>query len=446
MTFVFFITIAKVTAISLFEVHMLDVDLICNNLNDIIVGLSKRGITFDYETFKRLSDKRRRVIREVELLKTKRNIVSKEVAELKQTGGDASLLIATQREVSSHIKQLEIAGKKIETTLTSFLASIPNLPHESVPVGKDERDNIEIKRWGEPKAIENPLDHVEIGKKLDILDLDRATKLSGARFSVIKGLGAKMERALISLMADLHSCSGWTEISPPYLVLPQCMFGTGQLPKFEQDLFKILRGEEALYLIPTAEVPITNLHREEIISENKLPLRYFACNPCFRSEAGSYGKDTKGIIRQHQFQKVELVSFATPEQAQAELEYLTRCAECVLETLELPYRRVLLSTGDTSFASQKTFDLEVWLPSQNVYREVSSCSWFGDFQARRANIKYKIANKKPKFLQTINGSGLAIGRTLVAILENYQQPDGSVLIPKALQPYMNCEIITRNHE
>lgn len=422
---------------------MLDIDLICNNLNDVIVGLSKRGIHFDHETFKNLNDKRRHVIRKLELLKAERNLVSKEVAKLKQVGDDTNALIATQREVSEHIKQLEISEKEIGTTLTTFLATIPNLPHQSVPVGKNECDNFEVKRWGKPTMIDNPLDHVEIGKRLDILDLDRAAKLSGSRFSVIKGLGAKMERALISLMADLHTSAGWTEISSPYLVLPHCMFGTGQLPKFEQDLFKTFRGDDVLYLIPTAEVPVTNLHREEIISESQLPLRYFACTPCFRSEAGSYGKDTKGVIRQHQFQKVELVTFSTPEMAQEELEYLTRCAENVLEVLELPYRRVLLSTGDTSFASQKTFDLEVWLPSQNTYREVSSCSWFGDFQARRANIRYKTANKKPKFVQTLNGSGLAIGRTWVAILENYQQPDGSVQIPKALQPYMNCKKIDR---
>jgi seryl-tRNA synthetase len=420
---------------------MLDVDLICNNLDIVIAGLAKRGINFDAENFKHLNDRRRHIIREVELLKARRNVVSKEIANLKQTGSNTETLIIAQREVSDQIKQLETLGKEAEIALTAFLTTIPNLPHESVPIGKDHRDNVEIKRWGTPATIENPLDHVELGSRLDILDLDRAAKLSGTRFSVTKGLGAKMERALASLMADLHSAAGWTEVSPPYLVLPHCMFGTGQLPKFEQDLFKTFRGDDVLYLIPTAEVPVTNLYRDEIISEEQLPLRYFACTPCFRSEAGSYGKDTKGIIRQHQFQKVELVTLVTPKKAQEELEYLTSCAENVLKILELPYRKVLLSTGDTGFASQKTFDLEVWLPSQNGYREISSCSWFGDFQARRAHIRYRTATNKPKFLHTINGSGLAIGRTWVAILENYQQPNGSIRIPRALQPYMNCELI-----
>ena len=421
---------------------MINSDLIHNNLDTVIAGLTKRGVHFDYETFKHLSDERRHVIRELELRKAERNLVSKEIAELKQTCGDIEPKIAIQREISDLRKKLEISKKEIEATLATFLAAIPNLPHESVPVGRGQRNNIKIKRWGTPAIIENPLDHIELGSKLNILDLDRAAKLSGTRFAVTKGLGAKMERALISLMADLHSAAGWTEISPPYLVLPHCMFGTGQLPKFEQDLFKTFRGDDALYLIPTAEVPVTNLYREEILSEDQLPLRHFACTPCFRSEAGSYGKDTKGIIRQHQFHKVELVTFTTPEQAQEELEYLTRCAESVLEALGLPYRKVLLSTGDTSFASQKTFDLEVWLPSQSTYREISSCSWFGDFQARRAHIRYRGASaSKPRFLHTVNGSALAIGRTWVAILENYQQPDGSVKIPKALQPYMNCELI-----
>jgi seryl-tRNA synthetase len=282
---------------------------------------------------------------------------------------------------------------------------------------------------------------VELGTRLGILDLDRAAKLSGSRFAVLKGLGAKLDRALVSLMADLHGSAGWGEVMPPYLVLAECMFGTGQLPKFEQDLFKTYRGEDALYLIPTAEVPVTNLYREEILAQDQLPLRHFAFTPCFRSEAGSYGRDTKGIIRQHQFHKVELVAFTTPERAQEELEHLTLAAEHVLEVLELPYRRVLLSTGDMGFSSRKTYDLEVWLPSQDTYREISSCSWFGDFQSRRANIRYRPAGGKPQFLHTLNGSGLAVGRTWVAILENGQQPDGSVRLPKALQPYMGCEVI-----
>ena len=420
---------------------MLDAALLRNDLDTVILGLSKRGVEFDRETFQRLESDRRRVIQEAEALKAERNRVSDEVGRLKRAKENADHLIAAQREVGERLKGLEAAEKEAEAAFRAFLATIPNLPHESVPVGRDEHANAEIKRWGQPAAIDKPLDHVELGTRLGILDLDRAAKLSGSRFAVLKGLGAKMDRALIALMADLHGGAGWTEILPPYLVLGDCMFGTGQLPKFEQDLFKTYRGEDALYLIPTAEVPVTNLYREEILAEDQLPVRHFAFTPCFRSEAGSYGKDTKGIIRQHQFHKVELVAFTTPERAQEELEHLTGCAERVLEVLELPYRKMLLSTGDMGFSSRKTYDLEVWLPSQDTYREISSCSWFGDFQARRANIRYRPAGGKPQFLHTLNGSGLAVGRTWVAILENYQQPDGSVRIPKALQPYMGCEVI-----
>jgi len=420
---------------------MLDAALLRNDLDAVILGLAKRGATFDRETFQHLESERRRVIQEAEALKAERNRVSDEVARMKRAKENTDALISAQREVGERLKALEAAEKAAEAAFKGFLATIPNLPHESVPVGKDEQANAEIKRWGNPSPIEKPLDHVDLGTRLGILDLDRAAKLSGARFAVLKGLGAKLERALVSFMADLHGTTGWTEVAPPYLVLPECMFGTGQLPKFEQDLFKTYRGEDALYLIPTAEVPVTNLYREEILPEDQLPVRHFAFSPCFRSEAGSYGRDTKGIIRQHQFHKVELVAFTTPDQAQDELEHLTRSAEHVLEALGLPYRRMLLSTGDMGFTSRKTYDLEVWLPSQDTYREISSCSWFGDFQARRANIRYRPAGGKPQFLHTLNGSGLAVGRTWVAILENYQQPDGSVRIPEALQPYMGCEVI-----
>jgi seryl-tRNA synthetase len=420
---------------------MLDAALLRNDLDTVILGLAKRGVTFDRETFQRLESERRRLIQEAEALKAERNRVSDEVARMKRAKENTDALIAAQREVGERLKGLEAAEKEAEAAFKGFLSILPNLPHESVPVGKDEQANAEIKRWGDPAPMEKPLDHVDLGTRLGILDLDRAAKLSGARFAVLKGLGAKLERSLVSLMADLHGTTGWTEVAPPYLVLPECMYGTGQLPKFEQDLFKTYRGEDALYLIPTAEVPVTNLYREEILAEDQLPVRHFAFSPCFRSEAGSYGRDTKGIIRQHQFHKVELVAFTTPDRGQDELEHLTRSAEHVLEVLELPYRRMLLSTGDMGFSSRKTFDLEVWLPSQNTYREISSCSWFGDFQARRANIRYRPAAGKPQFLHTLNGSGLAVGRTWVAILENYQQPDGSVRIPKALQPYMGCEVI-----
>jgi seryl-tRNA synthetase len=420
---------------------MLDAALLRNDLDAVIQGLAKRGVVLDREEFARLEGERRRVIQEAEVLKAERNRVSDQVAQLKRAKQDASALIDSQKEVGEQLKGLEAAEKAAETAFRAFLATIPNLPHESVPVGQDERANEEIKRWGTPAAIEKPLDHVELGTRLGLLDLDRAAKLSGARFAVLKGLGAKLERALVSLMADLHGTTGWTEVLPPYLVLPECMYGTGQLPKFEQDLFKTTRGEDTLYLIPTAEVPVTNLYREEILAGEQLPIRHFAFTPCFRSEAGSYGKDTKGIIRQHQFHKVELVAFTTPEQGLEELEHLTRAAEHVLEVLELPYRRVLLSSGDMGFSSRKTFDLEVWLPSQQTYREISSCSWFGDFQARRANLRFRPQGGKPQFLNTLNGSGLAVGRTWVAVVENYQQPDGSIRIPKALQPYLGCEVI-----
>jgi seryl-tRNA synthetase len=420
---------------------MLDAALLRNDLDAVVQGLSKRGMTFDREAFLALEGARRQVIQEAEALKAERNKVSDEVARLKRAKENADHLIAAQREVGDRLKALEAAEKEAEAAFRAFLANLPNLPHEMVPVGKDEHANVEIKRWGTPAVIEKPLDHVDLGTKLGILDLDRAAKISGSRFSVLKGLGAKLDRALINFMADLHGEAGWTEILPPYLVLPESMYGTGQLPKFEQDLFKTFRGEDALYLIPTAEVPVTNLYRDEILPEDQLPIRHFAFTPCFRSEAGSYGKDTKGIIRQHQFHKVELVAFTTPEQGLAELEHLTGCAEKVLEALELPYRRMLLSSGDMGFSSKMTYDLEVWLPSQNTYREISSCSWFGDFQGRRANIRYRPTAGKPQPLHTLNGSGLAVGRTWVAILENYQQPDGSIRVPKALQPYMGCEVI-----
>jgi seryl-tRNA synthetase len=420
---------------------MLDAALLRNDLDAVVQGLSKRGMTFDREAFLALEGARRQVIQEAEALKAERNKVSDEVARLKRAKENADHLIAAQREVGDRLKALEAAEKEAEAAFRAFLANLPNLPHETVPVGKDEHANVEIKRWGTPAVIEKPLDHVDLGTKLGILDLDRAAKISGSRFSVLKGLGAKLDRALINFMADLHGQSGWTEILPPYLVLPESMYGTGQLPKFEQDLFKTFRGEDALYLIPTAEVPVTNLYRDEILPEDQLPIRHFAFTPCFRSEAGSYGKDTKGIIRQHQFHKVELVAFTTPDQGLAELEHLTGCAEKVLEALELPYRRMLLSSGDMGFSSKMTYDLEVWLPSQNTYREISSCSWFGDFQGRRANIRYRPTAGKPQPLHTLNGSGLAVGRTWVAILENYQQPDGSIRVPKALQPYMGCEVI-----
>jgi seryl-tRNA synthetase len=420
---------------------MLDANLLRNDLEAVAARLSERGYTLDRGRYQELDARRRSVLQEAEALKAERNRVSEEVGRLKRARENADALIAQQREVGDRLKALEAAEREVEAAFKEFLAGIPNPPHPSVPGGRDEHANVEIKRWGQVPEIESPKDHVELGTSLGILDLDRAAKLSGARFAVLKGLGARLERALIAFMLDRQTRAGYTEVIPPYLVNAESMYGTGQLPKFEQDLFKTPHGEGALYLIPTAEVPVTNLYRDEILPLESLPLRHCAFTPCFRSEAGSYGKDTKGIIRQHQFHKVELVTFAAADQAEAELERLTADAEAILEALELPYRRVLLCTGDMGFSSQKTYDLEVWLPSQNTYREISSCSWFGDFQARRANIRAKGKEGKPAFAHTLNGSGLAVGRTWVAVLENYQQPDGSVLVPRALRPYLGAEVI-----
>jgi seryl-tRNA synthetase len=416
---------------------MLDANLLRNDLDAVAARLADRGYTLDTVAYRTLDERRRAVLQEAEALKAERNRVSEEVGRLKRAKENADALIAAQREMGDKLKALELAEREAELAFRDFLAGIPNPPHASVPAGKDEHANVEVKRWGQVPAIAKPLDHVELGTKLGILDLDRAAKLSGARFAVLKGQGAKLERALIAFMLDRQGAAGYEEVIPPYLVNAESMYGTGQLPKFEQDLFKTSRGDGApLYLIPTAEVPVTNLYRDEILPAESLPLRHCAFTPCFRSEAGSYGKDTKGIIRQHQFHKVELVAFAAPDQAEAELERLTANAEAILEALGLPYRRVLLCTGDMGFSSQKTYDLEVWLPSQATYREISSCSWFGDFQARRANIRFRPKDGKPGFLHTLNGSGLAVGRTWVAILENYQQPDGSIVVPEALRPYL----------
>ena len=422
---------------------MLDANLLRNDLESTVAALARRGFGFDREGFARLDGERRRIIQEAETLKAERNRVSEEVGQLKRGKQDASALIAAQQQVGDRLKGLEAAEREAERAFRDFLSAIPNIPHGSVPDGRDEHGNVEVKRWGQPRPIEKPLDHVDLGTKLGILDLDRAAKLSGARFAVLKGPGAKLERALISFMLDRQTAAGWGEVLPPYLVNAESLYGTGQLPKFEADLFKMPHGDSSLYLIPTAEVPVTNLYRDEILPGDQLPLRHCAFTPCFRSEAGSYGKDTKGIIRQHQFHKVELVAFTTPEQAEAELEHLTACAEAILEALELPYRRMALCSGDLGFSSRKTYDLEVWLPSQNTYREISSCSWFGDYQARRANIRFKGTEPKAKaqLAHTLNGSGLAVGRTWVAIVENGQQPDGSVRLPAALHAFMGTDTL-----
>jgi seryl-tRNA synthetase len=376
-------------------------------------------------------------IQAVELLKAKKNAASKEIARRKKENKDTADIMAEMKSISVQIDDLDNFIIKCEQELEMFLLQIPNIPHLSVPAGKTSEDNVEVKRHGEiPKFTFTPREHSEIGDMLGILDFERAGKLAGARFVLYKGHGALLERALINFMLDIHTReNGYTEVLPPFMVNRACMTGTGQLPKFEEDLFKIEGWEH--FLIPTAEVPVTNMYRDEILKEGELPLRYTAYTPCFRKEAGSYGKDVKGLIRQHQFNKVELVKFAKPETSYDELEKLTLDAEKILQKLGLPYRVVALCTGDLGFASAKTYDIEVWLPGQGKYREISSCSNFEDFQARRANIRYKPKDGgKPRFVHTLNGSGLAVGRTLVAILENYQQEDGSVMIPETLRPYM----------
>ena len=419
---------------------MLDAGFVRDHIDDVRTGLRNRGLQPDaeLEQIVTLETRRRRLIPEMEGLKREQNAAGDEVARAKRQGKDASNIFAANKARALQIRQLEVQVDQVEQQRASLLLTIPNLPHASVPVGTSAEDNQEVRRHGEPKSFDfEPRPHWDLGPALGIIDFERATKMSGSRFSVLMGAGARLARALINFMLDLHTREhGYLEVEPPFLVNADALRGTGNLPKFEQDLFKIA-GEWDLYLIPTAEVPLTNLHRSEILDGRLLPLRYTAYTPCFRSEAGSYGADVRGLIRQHQFDKVELVKFTTPEQSYDELEALTRNAEEILKRLELPYRTMLLSTGDLGFASAKTYDIEVWLPSQKTYREISSCSNTEAFQARRANIKFRPAGSgKAEFVHTLNGSGLAVGRTLIAILENCQQQDGSVLIPEALRPYM----------
>lgn len=403
--------------------------------------------------FRELDLSRRERITESERLQAERNRLSAQVGQLKKTGQDATAVMEETRALKERMDALATAAAEAEDQLRAILMRIPNLPADDVPVGKSEHDNAEIKRWGEPPQFDfTPRPHWEIGESLGILDLERAAKVSGARFAVYWGAGARLERALISFMIDIHTREhGYTEVLPPFMVNSKSLYGTGQLPKFAEDLFRCVDDEgyqagvyrdNDHWLIPTAEVPVTNLYRDETLDEAQLPISLTAYTPCFRSEAGSYGKDVRGIIRQHQFQKVEMVKFTRPEESQAEHEKLTRNAEVILERLGLPYRRMLLCTGDMGFSSAKTYDLEVWLPGQQLYREISSCSNFGDFQARRASIRYRPKGQsKTQFVHTLNGSGLAIGRTWLAILENYQQADGSVKIPEALIPYMGGETV-----
>ena len=418
---------------------MIDSKLIEENLLKVKRKLDSRGAQVDYDQFRALDMGRKEIIKKVEELERERNIGSKKMGELMREGKkeEAANLQEEMKEISSKIKNLGELRTKAEQEFHNFMLMIPNLPNEMVPVGKNEEDNVEIRKWGEPRDFDfEPRDHIELGKDLDILDLDRAAKITGARFALYKALGARLERALINFMLDLHTSEhGYIEVLPPFMANTDSFIGTGNLPKFEEDLFKIENTN--FYLIPTAEVPVTNIHRDEILKEDDLPIQYVAYTPCFRSEAGSYGKDVKGIIRQHQFNKVELVKFSTPEKSYEEHESLTQNAERILQLLGLPYRVVVLCTGDMGFSSAKTYDLEVWVPSENTYREISSCSNFEDFQARRASIRYRPKEGgKTKLVHTLNGSGLAVGRTVIGILENFQESDGSITIPEVLVPYM----------
>lgn len=420
---------------------MLDARFVRGNIELIRNALKKRGYEIDISYFIALEEDRLRLLKESEDLRNKRNVVSEEIGRLKRKGITTDAAIAEMKAVSKRIKEIEDRLRDIEEKATGFLLNLPNMPHESVPVGKDETDNVEIRRWGELRDFNfEPRNHWDIAETLDIIDFERGAKIAGARFAVMKAAGAKLERALMNFMLDLNTSKGYKEVLPPILVNRDSMTGTGQLPKFAEELFRTVDPE--FYLIPTAEVPVTNIHRDEILKESELPIYYTAYTPCFRREAGSYGKDVRGLIRQHQFNKVELVKFVKPEDSYNELESLTRDAEDILQKLGLPYRVVILCTGDLGFASAKTYDIEVWLPGQGRYREISSCSNFEDFQARRANIRFKEEGKKgTRFVHTLNGSGLAIGRTVVAILENYQQKDGSVIIPEVLRSYMGMDVI-----
>lgn len=417
---------------------MLDVKLLRSDYDSVKQALERRGASLEQlAAFTPLDERRRELLTETERLKNRRNTVSQEVAQLKRSGGDAEALIVEMREVGDRIKVLDDEVRELEAKVDELMLAIPNIPHESVPIGKSEEDNVEVRRHGEPAAFGfEPKPHWDIAADLQILDFESAAKVTGSRFVFYRGLGARLERALINFMMDLHSDRhGYSEVLPPMIINRDSLIGTGQLPKFEEDLFKL--KDTDYYLAPTAEVPVTNLHREEILSADELPKHYVAYSACFRSEAGAAGRDTRGLIRQHQFNKVEMIKFVKPEDSYDELEKMTANAEAVLQLLGLPYRVIALCTGDMGFTAAKTYDLEVWLPSAGTYREISSCSNVEEFQARRANIRFRREPKsKPEFVHTLNGSGLAVGRTVAAILENYQQEDGTVIIPEALRPYM----------
>ena len=417
---------------------MLDIKYVRENLSEIQESLVKRGTKADLETLRKCEEKRRNFLLEIEDLRHQRNVASDDIAKMKKARENADIQVSKMRSVSSDIKKLEKMLSENNETFNSILISIPNIPHSTVPVGQNDTDNKFMKKVGEPASFDyTPKAHWDIGENLKILDFERASKITGSRFPLYMGMGARLERALINFMLDIQTCEhGFTEVLPPFIVNRTSMTGTGQLPKFEDDLFKLENWE--YFLIPTAEVPVTNIHRDEILTQEMLPIKYTAYTPCFRSEAGSHGKDTRGLIRQHQFNKVELVKFTLPENSYNELETLLDNATVILDLLELPYQVVTICTGDLGFSSAKTYDIEVWMPAQNRYREISSCSNFENFQARRANIRFRRDGKKgTEFVHTLNGSGLAVGRTVAALLENFQQEDGSVLIPSVLQPYMN---------
>ena len=416
---------------------MIDIKLIRSNPEVVKQALQNRKAQFNLDEVISLDEERRNLLSEVERMKNEQNKVSKDIPRLKKEGKDVAPILEEMKKLSDEIKEYDDQVREVEQRLEALILSIPNLPHESVPVGESEEENVEIRKWGEPANFDfEPKAHWDLGADLGILDPETAAKITGARFTVYRGLGARLERAIINFFLDIHTTKhGYTEIQPPFMVNRRSMTGTGQLPKFEEDAFKI--ADTDYFLVPTAEVPVTNMHGEEIVNGNKLPIKYTAYTPCFRAEAGSAGRDTRGLIRQHQFNKVELVQFAHPDHSYEILEQLTQDAEEVLQLLGLPYRVIQLCTGDLGFGSAKTYDIEVWMPSYGRYVEISSCSNFEDFQARRANIRYKFeARDKAEFVHTLNGSGVAAGRTTAAILENFQQKDGSIIIPEVLRPYM----------
>ena len=417
---------------------MLDPQLLRNDIDNIAQALKTKGYELDVEAYKSIEAERKALQVESEELQAKRNARSKEIGKTKAQGGDVQALMQEVASFADQLKQAQAKLDEVKEAMLGLTRGIPNVPHQSVPMGASEEDNLEVLRWGDPKAYDFDVkDHVDLGEDLGGLDFETATKITGSRFVVMKGALARMNRALIQYMLDTHTQEhGYTEVYVPYLVNQDSLIGTGQLPKFEEDQFKT-QSEDGLYLIPTAEVPVTNIVRDSILTEDELPLKMVAHTPCFRREAGSYGRDTRGMIRQHQFEKIELVQIVQPENSYYVLEQLTGHAEAILQGLELPYRKVVLCGGDLGFSAAKTYDLEVWLPGQDAYREISSCSNFESFQARRMMARYRVQSKKTELVHTINGSGLAVGRTLLAILENYQQADGSVVVPEVLRPYMN---------